>query len=380
MLEYIIIGLLIVLIILISVTIYILLKKKETNYDKDQFHDFNLKQQENLHQTTNEIRNQSYQLKEDLNNLFSTTEIKNTKELSEFKEKLYQSIERNIQLINEKVENRLTKGFETTQEVFNKVIKQLTIVNEAQKQMEKLSTDVISLNHLLSDKKTRGIFGETQLYHILENVFGKSSLLYETQKTLSNKNIVDALIYMPEGHGNIPVDSKFPLENYKKMLDKTIDIVTQQEGEKLFKQDIKKHIDDISSKYLIVNETAKFALMFVPSEAIFSEIADRHDDLVNYAQKKNVWLTSPNTLIYMLTTLQIIIKDLERNKHAESMIKEVEKLGVEFKRLKERWEGIKTTSNTLNKRINEMDITTNKIVTSFEKTYDISFEIPIEEE
>ncbi|NLK12123.1 MAG: DNA recombination protein RmuC [Candidatus Phytoplasma sp.] len=380
MLEYIIIGLLTITVILVLIMILMLVNKKNSNDHKEEFYEFSLKQQENLNEATKEMQNQSFLLKQDLNHLFSQTDLKNVKELAEFKDKLHQTIEKNISQMNEKVENRLTKGFESTQEIFTKVIKQLTVINETQKQMEKLSIDVISLNQLLTNKTTRGLFGETQLNHLLENVFGKNNVLYETQKTLSNRLIVDALIHMPEGHGSIPVDSKFPLENYQKMMDKTTDEAVQNEGRKNFKIDVKKHIDDIAGKYLIPGETAKFALMFIPSEAVFSEIVSNHEDLVMYGQKKNVWLTSPNTLIYMLTAIQMMVKDIERSKHAEEMIKEVEKLGIEFKRLNDRWQKVRATSDTLSKRVYEMNVTTEKIVRNFEKTYDISFETTSEEE
>ncbi|CCV65013.1 RmuC domain protein [Alteracholeplasma palmae J233] len=377
--EYIIIALLGILIVLVIVSLFKISKNKNTN-GNDQIYDFKQEQQATLYKTTSEIQTQSFKLKEELNKLFSDSTLKNTKELVDFKDKLFTSIDKNIDSINTKVEQRLTKGFESTQDIFTKVIEQLTVINTTQKKIEALSNDVISLNDLLSDKKIRGIFGETQLYHLLENVFGNNEELFIKQKKLSNKLIVDAVLVMPEDQGDIPIDSKFPLENYKRMMDKSLLETDRAQANRQFKIDVKKHIDDISKKYIIVGETSKYALMFIPSEAIFLEINANFEELILYAQKQNVWLTSPSTLIYMLTTLQIATKDLKRSKHIEKVIKEIEKLGEEFKRLDTRWNDVKRVNETLNNKVKDMDITTNKIIDKFEKTYGVSFDEEKEEE
>ena len=141
-----------------------------------------------------------------------------TKNINENFEKLSQKIENRLDVMNMKVEERLSKGFEETTKTFGNVLERLSKIDEAQKKIEALSSNVVSLQDILTDKKSRGIFGEIQLYQILSSVFGeKNDKLYQKQYKLSNGNIVDSIIFTPEPLGNIAVDSKFPLENYRKM-------------------------------------------------------------------------------------------------------------------------------------------------------------------
>ena len=248
------------------------------------------------------------------------------------KDKMKENIEKQIRQINDKVEERLGKGFEDTNKTFTSVIERLGRIDEAQKKIESLSSEVISLNDLLTDKKTRGIFGEVQLYQLLSAVLGDNKALYEKQKTLSNGSIADAMVYAPEPVGHIAIDSKFPLDNYKRMVDRNLGDADRQKAEKDFKNDVKKHINDIKDKYIIINETGEQAFMFVPAEAIFAEITAYHEDLIEYANKYHVWLVSPTTLISTLSMIQMVVQNMERDQQAKVIIEELKKLGDEFKR------------------------------------------------
>ena len=189
-----------------------------------------------------------------------------TKNINEFKdvlnqninenfEKLNQKVENRLDLMNTKVEERLSKGFEETTKTFGNVLERLSKIDEAQKKIEALSSNVVSLQDVLTDKKSRGIFGEVQLYQILASVFGeKNDKLYQKQYKLSNGTIVDSIIFTPEPLGNIAVDSKFPLENYRKMYNNELNQIERESARKDFVNDLKKHIDAISSKYIIKNE------------------------------------------------------------------------------------------------------------------------------
>ena len=178
------------------------------------------------------------------------------------------------------------------------VIERLSKIDEAQKKIETLSSDIVSLQSILTDKKTRGIFGEVNLKHILTSVFGeKNDKIFRLQYTLSTGVIADSVVFAPEPLGTIAIDSKFPLEHYQLMVDKKLTQDMRDYYEKLFKQDMKKHIDAISSKYIISGETTDQAILFLPAEAIFAEINAYHQDIIDYAYKKRVWITSPTTLI-----------------------------------------------------------------------------------
>ena len=250
---------------------------------------------------------------------------------------------------------------------FTNVIERLSKIDEAQKKIDHLSSDIISLESILTDKKSRGIFGEVNLRHILSSVFGeKNDSIYQMQYSLSTKVIADSVLFAPDPLGKIIIDSKFPLENYQNMVDQKLSSEKREYYTKLFKQDVKKHIDAIASKYIISGETADQAIMFLPAEAIFAEINAYHPDIINYAYKKCVWLTSPTTLISTLTVVEMIIKNMERDKYTKVIHDELNKLGIEFTRYKERWDKLSRSIQTVNKDVENFSITTDKLSKKFQ--------------
>ena len=150
------------------------------------------------------------------------------------------------------------------------------------------------------------------------------------------------------------------------MVDKKLTNEERIKAEKLFKLDMKKHIDAISSKYIIPGETSNQAILFLPAEAIFAEINAYHEDIINYAYNKKVWITSPTTLISTLTVIEMIIMNMEKDKYAKIIHDELNKLGLEFSRYKERWDKLTRSIETVNKDIESVSITTNKISKKFE--------------
>lgn len=304
-------------------------------------------------------------------------ELEIVKELSDFKtdltrnmntdfNKLNEDVEKRLLLINEKVNERLDENFEKTNKTFTSVIERLSKIDEAQKKIETLSTDIVSLQSILTDKKSRGIYGEVNLKHILSSVFGqRNDSIYRLQYTMSNKYIADSVLFAPEPLGTIAIDSKFPLEHYQLMVDRNLSKLEREKNEKLFKIDVKKHIDAISEKYIIPGETSNQAIMFLPAEAIFAEINAYHSDIIEYAYKKHVWITSPTTLISTLTVIQMIIKNIERDKYTKIIHEELNKLGIEFGRYKDRWDKLSRSIETVNKDIESFSITTDKISKKF---------------
>lgn len=305
-------------------------------------------------------------------------EVSMMKELGDFKSDisrnlnkdfttLNEQVERRLIAINERVNERIDQNFEKTNKTFMNVIERLSKIDEAQKKIETLSTDIVSLQSILTDKKTRGIFGEVNLKHILTSVFGeRNDSLFRLQYTLSTGVIADSVVFAPEPLGTIAIDSKFPLEHYQLMVDKKLTPDLRENYERLFKQDMKKHIDAISSKYIIPGETADQAILFLPAEAIFAEINAYHQDIIDYAYKKKVWITSPTTLISTLTVVEMIIKNIERDKYTSIIHEELNKLGLEFARYKERWDKLARSIQTVNKDVENVSITTDKITKKFE--------------
>ena len=300
------------------------------------------------------------------------------KELGEFKsnlgvtlnndfDKLNEKIERKLNLMNDRVNERLDENFEKTNKTFTSVIERLSKIDEAQKKIDSLSTDIVSLQSILTDKKTRGIFGEVNLKHILVSVFGENNeQIYRMQHTFETGVIADAVLFAPEPLGTIAIDSKFPLENYRIMIDKRLGILERQAAEKQFKQDVKKHIDAISSKYIINGVTSDQAIMFLPAEALFAELNAYHSDIIDYAYKKRVWIASPTTLMSTLTTIELVIKNIEKDKYTNIIHEELGKLSIDFGRYKERWDKLSRSIEAVSRDANDIHITTDKISKRFD--------------
>lgn len=305
-------------------------------------------------------------------------ETTSVKEMSNFKidiiktmnedfSNLNQMLEYRLTVINEKVNERLDENFAKTNKTFTNILERLSKIDEAQKKIDSLSTDIVSLQSILTDKKSRGIFGEVNLNHILMNIFGdRNDKIYQIQYPFPNNTIADAVIFAPKPLGTIAIDSKFPLENYRIMVDRTKDKLERTSAEHKFKLDVKKHIDAISSKYIIPGITSSQAIMFLPAEAIFAELNAYHTDLIEYANRKRVWITSPTTLMSTLTVIQVILKNLEREKYSSIIHEELNKLGIEFSRYKERWDKLTRSIETVNKDIENINITTDKITKRFD--------------
>ena len=299
------------------------------------------------------------------------------KELGEFKndvnvtlnndfDKLNEKIERKLNLINDHVNERLDVNFEKTNKTFTSVLERLSKIDEAQKKIDNLSTDIVSLQSVLTDKKTRGIFGEVNLKHILVSVFGENNdKIYKMQYMFPTGVIADSVLFAPEPLGTIAIDSKFPLENYRVMIDKNNDAIKRQLAEKQFKLDVKKHIDAIASKYIINGVTSDQAIMFLPAEALFAELNAYHPDIIEYAYKKRVWISSPTTLMSTLTTIELVIKNIEKDKYTNIIHQELNKLSIDFTRYKERWDKLSRSIDAVSRDANDIHITTDKISKRF---------------
>jgi DNA recombination protein RmuC len=338
--NYIIIGLLVVVIILL-----IVLMVRKNNND-----DITLKLGKFETDITKALGDFKYE--------FSKNIEKDFKETNEV-------LEKRLLLLNEKVNERLDTNFEKTNKTFTSILERISKIDEAQKKIDGLSSDIISLQSVLTDKKTRGIFGETNLNYILNSVFGINNKIYQTQYTLSNSSIADAILFAPEPLGTIVIDSKFPLENYQIMTDSKRDKSERDLANKGFKADVKKHIDAIKNKYIIPGETASEAIMFLPAEAIFAEINAYHPDLIEYSYKAKVWICSPTTLMSTLTIISMILKNMERDKYAKVIHEELNKLGVEFNRYQDRWNKLSRSINTVSKDVEDIHTTTEKISKRF---------------
>ncbi|WP_294045830.1 DNA recombination protein RmuC, partial [Thiolapillus sp.] len=287
------------------------------------------------------------------------------KELNRRVENLTRTTEEKLREISGEVEKRLTAGFEKTTETFTKVLEHLSRIDEAQKKITELSGNVVSLQEVLTDKRSRGAFGEVQLESLVRNVMPEGS--YSMQQTLSNDTRVDCLLTLPEPTGNVAIDAKFPLESYQRMMDADAGESERQQARRQFRQDIKKHIHDIAAKYLIPGETADGAVMFLPAESLFAEIHAHFPELVEEAQQRRVWLVSPTTLMAVLTTARAVIKDVATRKQVHIIQEHLHYLSKDFGRFQQRMDKLANHIRMAHEDARQVNTSAKKISSRFVK-------------
>ncbi len=330
-------------------------------------------QKEQLNQSLSQ--NQNHTLEQLISHLNKATQasreelskslIQSSEQMAKRIDDLTNATDKRLQEISGQVEKRLSEGFEKTTKTFNDILQRLALIDDAQKKITELSTNVVSLQEVLNDKRSRGAFGEVQLNGLIRNVLPEQS--FKLQHTLSNGKIADCVLFLPEPTGNVVVDAKFPLENYRKMMDFELAESDRKAALRQFKTDIKKHINDISNKYLIDNETADGAIMFIPAEAVFAEIHGHQSDLVDYANKKRVWLASPTTLMAILTTARSVLKDEATRKQVHIIQAHLSDLAQDFSRFKGRFANLAKHIDQAALDVKQIHTSADKISNRFEK-------------
>jgi len=254
--------------------------------------------------------------------------------IGELREAVSAKLDTRLDQISSRVNERLDEGFRKTNDTFVNVMQRLTTIDEAQKKIETLTGSVVELHDLLGDKRTRGAFGEVQLEALVRNVLPAAA--FEMQYTLSNGTRVDCVLRLPAPTGMVCVDSKFPLENYNRMLDRQTSESERAAAQRQFKADVRKHVDDIARKYILAGETSDGAVMFLPAEAVFAEIHAYNADVVDYANTRRVWIVSPTTLMAVLNTARAVLKDVETRKQIDVIKDALGRLAIEFSRFDDR--------------------------------------------
>jgi len=278
---------------------------------------------------------------------------------------LHEVLQKRLREISGQVEQRLDKGFEKTTATFTDVVKRLALIDEAQKRITELSSNVVSLQEVLTDKRSRGAFGEVQMAGLISNIMPEGS--YALQHTLSNGTRVDCMMFLPDPTGHIAIDSKFPLNSYQKMMDEEASDSERSMAGKQFRLDIKKHIKDISSKYILENETADGAIMFIPAEAVFAEIHAHQPLLVEEAQRARVWMVSPTTLMAVLTTARAVLKDSATRKQVHVIQEHLVSLAKDFERFRKRMDNLSKHIQQASRDVEDVHISAGKISSRFEK-------------
>ena len=330
----------------------------ELNATRDAMQALQLAVLETLHKTLSE-QGKSQQ------SIVNDTMLKATTTLTQSIESLGKIVDARLEEIGGKVSERLEEGFKKTNETFANVMARLATIDEAQKKIDGLTVNMVSLQDLLGDKKSRGAYGEVQLEGLVRNALPPDS--FKMQHSFPNDTRVDCALFLPEPTGVVAVDSKFPLENYHKMFDNTLSEAAQNMAEKQFKLDIKKHVDDIASKYIIPNVTSDGAVMFIPAEAVFAEIHAYHPEVIDYAMNKRVWVVSPTTLMAVLNTARAVLKDVEMRKQVHIIKDELGKLSKDFERFDTRMKKLADNIRQAHENAQEVHISSQKISNRFKQ-------------
>ena len=270
---------------------------------------------------------------------------------------MLQLIEKRLADVQLQMNENLQGSARRTAHSLGELQQRLTAIDKAQDNITKLSGDVLSLQDILSNKQTRGAFGEIQLNDIVSKALPSDS--YSLQATLSNGRRADCLIHLPNPPGPIAIDSKFPLEPYEALRNATSDWELNEAARQL-RTAVKKHIKDISEKYILEGETADGALMFLPSEAVYAELHANFPELVREGFSARVWIVSPTTCMATLNTMRAILKDARMREQAGAIRRELGLLYQDVDRLGTRVENLDRHFTQAAKDITEIKISADK--------------------
>ncbi|MBT9386666.1 DNA recombination protein RmuC [Pseudooceanicola sp. CBS1P-1] len=301
--------------------------------------------------------------------MLQTLEMRLAQVQAQMAERLHENALRQARAMadmQEKVNEQLRGGSEKTTKSLTELQERLATIDKAQENISRLSGDVLSLQDILSNKQTRGAFGEIQLNDIVSKALPSDS--YTLQATLSNGRRADCLIHLPNPPGPIVVDAKFPLEAY----DQLRNAETQEQkarAAQAFRTSVRHHIRAISERYILEGETADGALMFLPSEAVYAELHANFSDVVREGFTARVWIVSPTTCMATLNTMRAILKDARMREQAgairktlhmlyrdvEIVVERVGKLETHFDQARRDLDGIGTAAERAGKRAQKLD-------------------------
>jgi DNA recombination protein RmuC len=279
--------------------------------------------------------------------------------------------QRSLTEMQERMNQSLHGSAKQTTTSLTQLQERLAAIDKAQDNITKLSGDVLSLQDILSNKQTRGSFGEIQLRDIVSKALPSDS--YSLQTTLSNGKRPDCLIHLPNPPGPIVIDSKFPLEAYEAL--RRAETEQQlKEAARAMRTAVKLHIDAIADKYIIEGETAEGALMFLPSEAVYAELHANFGELTRYGFERRVWIVSPTTCMATLNTMRAILKDARMREQAGAIRKELGMLHADVERLVTRVGNLDRHFGQARKDVDEIMISSEKAAKRAGRLHNFDFE------
>ena len=354
--EIVMLAFMLVCIVILIMVAFMTKSNKQNGNMKEMLLESEKRQQEALFETQQKLQEAIVQ--------FQTTMTNSVKQdLAHLNETTTQ----HLYTIQKGVNENLSVGYDKTSKVFSQVLERMGKLDESQNSLKELSMSITHLQSILTDKKTRGIFGEIELYSLLETAMGTDEKRYAKQYKLSNGSIADAVLFASEPLRMIAIDSKFPLENYNRIMQEDISKEERKRLQNAFVSDVKKHIKAIADKYIIAHETAEFAYLFLPAEAVFSYIHANCDALVQYSYEQKVYLVSPTTLMAYITAIKAIYLGVQRNENVAQIQDALKRLQVEFDRFEKRYQSVSNDFEKVYQDMKLVSITANKLLTRFKE-------------
>ncbi len=397
----------ILLTIILAITIVLVVFSRRKNAGQEgleRFQDTFLDRVDDLKQgMTKSIYESMLNFNQEVNNQLLQTNTKSNESITEFRmnvnkelaafekqisdrlrndiKSLSDELEKRLTHINKQVDERLAQGFVDTNQTFVQIAERVQVIDEAQKKIESLSTEMIGLQNILSNNQARGSFGEFQLIQLLRSVYGDNKNIYQMQYTIKEpvgkrESVrADAVIFVPEPHNMVAIDSKFPFASYSKLFDnKDLEKAEEERLIRSFGAEVKKHITDIATKYIIPGITAEYALMFVPSDGILALLHADLENTVKYAYSKKVMIVSPTTLLPLLSSYYTVVIDHERSKYSAEIDKQLKLLKKEFRIFDADWKKLNNAIQTLNRQSANVNTRVDRITTKFNQINTAAFD------
>ncbi len=283
---------------------------------------------------------------------------------------LSKTLEERLTALTKRVNDNLQESSTKTGETMTKLQERLAVIDAAQKNITELSSQVVGLHDILSNKQARGAFGEIQLQDLVKSALPPSS--FEFQFTLSNSRRADCLIHLPNPPGSIVIDAKFPLESYRALIEAREES-SRTIASRKFILDVGKHVNDIADRYILPGETAESALMFLPSEAVYAELHANFTTTVEMSYSKKVWIVSPTTLMATLNTVRAILKDAKMQEQAGLIQQEVTKMLKDVARLDQRVDNLEKHFGQAEKDLKAIRTSAEKVSKGGERITELEF-------
>lgn len=271
---------------------------------------------------------------------------------------LNQTLSQRIDGMTHRIGASISEQTKATHENLRRLQERLAVIDSAQNNIQALAKDMAGLQNILSNKQTRGAFGQSRMEAIVAD--GLPISAYTFQATLPNGARPDCIIRMPNGQPPLVIDAKFPLESWNSMRDAP-DADRRQQAAQAFRRDMEVHVRDIASKYILPGETQETAFLFVPSESIFAEIHEHFEALVQKAHRQRIVIVSPSLLLLSIQVIQAILKDARMREQAHLIQGEVIRLMEDLSRLDERVRKLQGHFAMAQKDVDEILISSNKL-------------------